>query len=389
MMIALATKNKLGFVDGNLPKPPESDPNCAAWKCCDAIIISYILRSLDSSIARSQSLTDLKQGSDTPITEFFTQIKAIWDQINQMNPLPSCTSAGCTCTQVFLKQQQEERFPGHTIDRCYKLHGYPPNFAKNKGKKVAVVVHMDDDANEQEEHVTHISSDQFNNILKALQSQELDVPTESQAHVAGTCLLTCSNEKWIVDSGATDHICSSLDLFDSYKVFDKVPNTITVVDGKHVLVEHIKTVMFDNGIVLQNGPTLSQFVVLGKLVSGMYAVDDKSVTTQVQEQSQEVAVADAGINNKLEDAKLWHLRMGHMPFNKEKVLEGLIVLTYTPAAEQHADIMTKALSSFQHNKLKSKLGMYSDVDTVPSLRGDVSDDTAECATSDDEYAEGF
>ncbi|XP_021774228.1 uncharacterized protein LOC110738163 [Chenopodium quinoa] len=71
-------------------------------------------------------------------------------------------------------------------------------------------------------------------------------------------------------------------------------------------------------------------------------------------------------------------------FTREKVLEGLIVLTYTPTAEQLADIMTKALSSFQHNKLKSKLGMYSDVDIVPSLRGDVSDDTAECATSDDE-----
>ena len=56
-----------------------------------------------------QSLTDLKQGQKTSITEFFTQIKAIWDQINQINPLPSCTSAGCTCNQTFMKQQQEER----------------------------------------------------------------------------------------------------------------------------------------------------------------------------------------------------------------------------------------------------------------------------------------
>ena len=27
MVIALATKNKLGFVDGSLPKPSEDDPN--------------------------------------------------------------------------------------------------------------------------------------------------------------------------------------------------------------------------------------------------------------------------------------------------------------------------------------------------------------------------
>lgn len=113
MVIALATKNKLGFVDGSLPKPAETDVNCAAWKRCDAIIISYILRSLESSIARSvlflstsqeiwkeleerfshtcgpqlyslqQSLADLKQGPEVSVTYFFTQIKGIWDQINQ------------------------------------------------------------------------------------------------------------------------------------------------------------------------------------------------------------------------------------------------------------------------------------------------------------------
>ena len=30
MIIALATKNKLGFIDGSLPKPTEDDPNCSA-----------------------------------------------------------------------------------------------------------------------------------------------------------------------------------------------------------------------------------------------------------------------------------------------------------------------------------------------------------------------
>ena len=70
--------------------------------------------------------------------------------------------------------------------------------------------------------------------------------------MAGTCFLTCSNQSWIVDNGATDHICSSLDLFKDYKVFDKSPNTITIANGKHVTVEHIGTVLFDNGIELQN-----------------------------------------------------------------------------------------------------------------------------------------
>lgn len=59
------------------------------------------------------------------------------------------------------------RFPGHTIETCYKLHGYPPNFAKGKGKPVAAVAHIDDQE-ELGDHTTHVSVDQFNSILKAL-----------------------------------------------------------------------------------------------------------------------------------------------------------------------------------------------------------------------------
>ena len=201
------------------------------------------------------------------------------------------------------------RIPGHTIEKCFKLHGYPSTFTKGKAKKITAIAQMQEENEEKAEHIAHISSEQFNSILKALQSQRSQ---ESQVHVAGTCFLICSNQNWIVDSGATDHICSNLDLFEDYKVFDKSPNTITIADGKHVIVEHIGTVLFDNGIKLENvlhvpglkfnlistyrlckdlnceitfthdkcliqGPTLSQSMVLGKLVSGLYAIDDKTM----------------------------------------------------------------------------------------------------------------
>lgn len=54
-------------------------------------------------------------------------------------------------------------------------------------------------------------------------------------------------------------------------------------------------------------------------------------------------------------------------FTRDKVLEGLLELTYIPTQEQLADVLTKPLTAFQHDKLVSKLEYV--MLTYPSLRG--------------------
>ena len=166
-------------------------------------------------------------------------------------------------------------------------------------------------------------------------------PSLGTAQVAGTCFITCLNSKWIIDSGATNHICSSLDLFTSYSVFDKLSNTITVADGKQIKVQHIGTVVFEDGIKLENvlhvpglkfnlisthklcrdtncdilftsdscllqDNSKQTSVVLGKVDSGLYALSHLDTSSSVTHA--------AAVTN--EDAKLWHLRFGHLPFDK-------------------------------------------------------------------------
>ncbi|XP_021760231.1 uncharacterized protein LOC110725064 [Chenopodium quinoa] len=140
MVLALSMKNKMAFIDGSLPKPGESDPLFNAWSRCNNMIISYILISLDNTLAKSviffsttseiwkdledrysvvsgpqiyslqQTLSQLEQGSDS-IAVFFTKIKGIWDQVSATNPIPTCNCTRCICnlTQKFLKFQQDER----------------------------------------------------------------------------------------------------------------------------------------------------------------------------------------------------------------------------------------------------------------------------------------
>lgn len=137
MMIALSVKNKLGFINGTLPKPSISDPKYKAWERCNDIIISYVLRSVEAPIAKSviylntaaeiwkdleerfsqtsgpefitlqQNLSEISQESAL-IAEYFTQIKAIWDELSGIRPLLVCTCNGCKCnlTQEFVNSRR-------------------------------------------------------------------------------------------------------------------------------------------------------------------------------------------------------------------------------------------------------------------------------------------
>ncbi|XP_056690521.1 uncharacterized protein [Spinacia oleracea] len=317
MVIALSARNKLCFVDGSLNQPATNAQNFRIWTRCNDLVISWILASLEPSIARSvlylktareiwldledrfcQSsgpqlfsiqlkLYNLNQDDDEDISSFFTKIKLLWDQLDGLDPLPSCSCTGCNCTltQKLLKSQQNQRliqflmklnpkyehpkstilmmnplptiskayglllqddqqrevqsnrsymnsesivftarkftdnkyrsqypsstnnqgvFAGsqsrnttrnnlfcehcrmknHTIDKCWKLHGYPKDF-KGKGKRVAAAVHMEDsyadDSNQEDKGLVHatFTEEQYNQLMKHINPHQVASQVET------------------------------------------------------------------------------------------------------------------------------------------------------------------------------------------------------------------
>ena len=53
---------------------------------------------------------------------------------------------------------------------------------------------------------------------------------------------------WIVDSGASDHMCHLLSIFSSYKVISNKEHVITVPHGRKIGVKFIGTVNLYNGL---------------------------------------------------------------------------------------------------------------------------------------------
>ena len=128
MLIALSVKNKLGFIDGSIPKPNISDlPLFNSWIRNNNMVISWILNSISKDISASiiffESATeiwlDLKtcfQQSNGPrifqlkhklvnlaqdqssVSVYFTNMKALWEELS--NYRPACSCGKCTCGGV-------------------------------------------------------------------------------------------------------------------------------------------------------------------------------------------------------------------------------------------------------------------------------------------------
>jgi len=217
---------------------------------------------------------------------------------------------------------------GHTIQKCYKIYGYPPGHRLHKSRRVTASVTQDQDSiswledghgssSSDTQHVPAVSlptldAEQYQRLLALLSKQKEEGHTvfNGTGFMAGKpfCFLTSfKSGDWIIDSGASDHITPHLPLLSSVHQL-KTPGYITMPNGKQSKIAHIGSVQLTPTLLLSNvlhvpdfqfnlvsvsklcsqftskviftasdcvlqGPT-SQEVVLGKAHSGLYQVQN-------------------------------------------------------------------------------------------------------------------
>ncbi|KAL6318603.1 hypothetical protein AAG906_000681 [Vitis piasezkii] len=77
MILALNSKNKLGFVNGSIKAPLEEiDPEgYATWSRCNDMVHSWIVNTLNLEIADSQ----------LSVSAYYTKLKGLWDELASYN----------------------------------------------------------------------------------------------------------------------------------------------------------------------------------------------------------------------------------------------------------------------------------------------------------------
>ena len=164
---------------------------------------------------------------------------------------------------------------GHTIDKCYKLHGYPPGYKprqkchynNNTTNSTSQVNQVSESpmvsGNNFVQMLNHSPYSQFLSMLSShLKEAKLDDNSASTS-VKGTCLSVPANTTllsikcWIVDSGATSHICYCKYAFTSLKLVQDV--YVTLPDRSKMHVYFIGYVKLSSHLVIQDVLYVHQF----------------------------------------------------------------------------------------------------------------------------------
>ncbi|XP_061339561.1 uncharacterized protein LOC133286189 [Gastrolobium bilobum] len=137
MTMALKSKNKLCFINGNLHPPSIDDSTFEAWDRCNTIVLGWIHRSITQTIAQSilwiekasdawhdlkhrfsqsdvfricdlqEDLYKLCQG-DKNVSEYFTLLNTMWEELENLKPIPN-PIVPCACGAIAKMREYREK----------------------------------------------------------------------------------------------------------------------------------------------------------------------------------------------------------------------------------------------------------------------------------------
>ena len=165
-------------------------------------------------------------------------------------------------------------------------------------------------------------------------------------NVVEACLVENYNDKWIIDSGATNHACYSLQWFKQSSPLSKGQRSLKLGNGEYVfvmavglvelcfnnktlclldclfvpdfkrnlvsvscLVEHGLTVQFNSSVSIKSN---NAFICSGLLINGLYFLTPMSYSINAIENTDDEQFPLSKKRKFSNETYTWHLRLGHI-----------------------------------------------------------------------------
>ncbi|KAL8116037.1 hypothetical protein AgCh_022503 [Apium graveolens] len=193
---------------------------------------------------------------------------------------------------------------GHLKEKCYCIHGYPswhklfgkpkpkPKFLQNKNSIVAQV-----------SQTTSAPAQQSTKSDATYTANTVQVVGHfvSQVYSVGNNLSKC---KWIIDTGATDHITPCLTLLQDVRVcntFLQLPN------GEKSVVTHMGNFKLNS----QMDHSWPKPLELGKEENGLYMLTTDACHADVNSTSVVSVAVPSNFSAQISHIDMWHARLGH------------------------------------------------------------------------------
>ncbi|XP_074283785.1 uncharacterized protein LOC141608323 [Silene latifolia] len=135
--MALASKNKEGFLDGSCTAPAQTDKKFRQWARCNLMVLNWILNSMEKSLrdnfkyvrstkvlwsefnehyglANAIEIYQIKKDMDgvtqgnASLIEYYSRLKNFWETLDNLDPLPVCSYGKLdSCTYLVVKRMFE------------------------------------------------------------------------------------------------------------------------------------------------------------------------------------------------------------------------------------------------------------------------------------------
>ncbi|XP_074301266.1 uncharacterized protein LOC141632636 [Silene latifolia] len=350
--IALGAKRKLGFINGTLKQKPSNPKEWDDWTAVNYSIIAWIFNTIEPRLLANDiklyqiqcNLADCKQKSGESLMDYYGRIKMLWDDINDYDALPTCDCCSkCDLQGVIRKRRDIEQVRGF-------LMGLDPAYATVRSSILgttplpdihvvyARIARVDATANPmacavtgkqqakpegapcprfkcshcQKEghtmsrfwekngfpvgHPRHVPRTEETSSPASSSSVKTNAVFGEPSVVTNMVRLNGKPSlTWIIDTGASTHVCYSEELFESCVSIP--PINIGLPNGASLTATKAGTIKLNDKLSLDNDLALTTIGV-GNLSDGLFYL--------TMEEPMRVNVVTGQ-----ESVALWHQRMGH------------------------------------------------------------------------------